>query len=664
MQNYGLNKSQEEAVNSVSGRLLVLAGAGSGKTRVLTLRMAHLIKNLNVPPSAILGLTFTNKAAAEMRHRLSTLIEPNLASQTTLCTFHSFCLKILRNEIHHLGYTEKFSLYDMGDVQRLIHLIARDILDREADLPSLAKATNAIISAKNKGLKPEDISGTGSDWHDDFTRDVYKRLQDSLRAYNAVDFDHMLALCVELFEKHPDILENYQDHYRYIMIDEYQDTNPVQYRLAQLLSAKYQNLCVVGDDDQSIYGWRGADVKNILNFENAKMIKLVQNYRSSNTILKAANAVIGKNLNRHAKELWSNRGEGEKIDVFFAPSEVNEAEGVIYRIAKMKETLNLKWKDFAILYRSNALSRSFEMALIKHTWNDKGKFVRGIPYEIFGGVEFYERREIKDLHAYLRLIQNQCDQEALLRIINQPRRGIGEGTLDQLTAYNRSNNIPLWDVLKSVTNKLKLDASFQIPAKAFDGLCSFISIIEEAKKRFKTDALHETLKWLIEKIDYKKAINEEVKSDQMRLFKWENVEGFVSLLSEYENEQRADGFPSIQDFLSTLTLQNEWLSSRKKNVGDKVSLMTFHSAKGLEFPVCFLVGIEDHIMPHEKSLKETGIEEERRLLYVAITRAMNHLTISMATKRKRMGKDCSSQPSRFLFDIPKELLNPIKWDQV
>lgn len=661
-----LNPSQEEAVKTVDGRLLILAGAGSGKTRVLTLRMSHLIKNLNVSPKSILGLTFTNKAAAEMRHRVGTMVESSLASQITLCTFHSFCLKILRNEIHHLGYTGQFSLYDMSDIQRLINLIARDILDRETELPSLSVATNAIINAKNKGLKPEEIEGTGSPWHDEFTRNVYKRLQDSLRAYNAVDFDNMLSLAVELFEKHPEILDQYQERFRYIMIDEYQDTNPIQYRLAELLSQKYQNLCVVGDDDQSIYGWRGADVQNILTFQNAKMIKLEQNYRSSNIILKAANAVIGLNKNRHTKALWSAKGEGQTIELFFAPNELNEAEGVIYRMVKMKESLNLKWKDFCILYRSNALSRQFELSLLKHTWHDKNEYVRGIPFQIFGGQEFYERREIKDLHAYLRIIQNESDQEALLRIINQPRRGIGEGTLDYLTAHNRSKNIRLWDVIKNViANPNFYDQDFHIPTKAYDGLCSFVSIIEEAKLRFETDPLHETLKWLIEKINYKKAIDEEVKSDQMRLFKWENVEGFVSLLSDYEQDPERGHKASLQNFVSTITLQNEWQNSAKKTMDeDKVNLMTFHSAKGLEFPVCFLVGVEDHIIPHEKSLKETGIEEERRLLYVAITRAMNYLCISMATKRKRMGKDYASSPSRFLFDIPKDLLNLTKWDQI
>lgn len=661
-----LNRSQEEAVKTVEGRLLILAGAGSGKTRVLTLRMAHLIKNLNVSPKSILGLTFTNKAAKEMRERLKAEIGQTLAKQVTLCTFHSFCLKVLREEIHHLGYTEEFSLYDLSDLQRLIHLIARDILDREAELPSLTSSISAIIQAKNRGIKPDDIEGTGSKWHDEFTKEVYKRLQNSLRAYNAVDFDHMLALTVELFEKHPEILNKYQDLYRYIMIDEYQDTNPIQYRLAELLSLKYRNLCVVGDDDQSIYGWRGADVKNILSFENDKLIKLEQNYRSSNTILKAANAVIHVNVNRHSKSLWSNRGDGNKIEVFYAPNEINEVEGVIYRMVKMKESYKANWKDFAILYRSNALSRQFELSLMKQMWKDEREYVRGIPFQVFGGTEFYERREIKDLHAYLRFIHNPLDEEALLRIINQPRRGIGEVSLDGLTAYNRKHDLSLWELIKKVINKeIDLSSQITIPSKAENGLLSFVKVIEEARERFKNNSLHESLNWLIESVNYKKAIEEEVKSEQMRLFKWENVQELVSYLKDFEEDSRNEKKVTLQDFISMISLQNEWQNNgRKENNEDKVNLMTFHSAKGLEFPYCFLVGVEDHIIPHEKSLKETGVEEERRLLYVAITRAMHHLTISMATRRKRLGQECTSSPSRFLFDIPKDLLNLTKWDQI
>lgn len=655
-----LNQSQKQAVETVNGRVLILAGAGSGKTRVLTMRMAHLVHYHQVPPKSILGLTFTNKAAAEMRQRVSSLIEPGLAKQICLCTFHSFCLQVLRSEIHHLGYTSQFTLYDEGDMQRLIRLIARDLLDREAELPSLASVTSAIADAKNKGLKAEDIKGTGSDWHDDFTRSIYTRLQDSMRAYNALDFDNLLWLTVELFEKHPAVLEKYQERFRYIMIDEYQDTNPIQDRLAAHLSAKYKNLCVVGDDDQSIYGWRGADVRNILDFDQATVIKLEQNYRSTNSILKAANHVISHNKHRFPKVLWSQRGDGELTEFFHAANEADEAEAIVCRIAKIKETKGLRWKDFAILYRSNALSRQLELALMKHAWKNGEHWVKGIPYQIFGGQEFYERKEVKDIHAYLRIIVNPLDQEAILRVINQPRRGIGEGTLDALTAHNRTKDISLWTILKDIPDQLKASVS----NKAKDGISLFVATIEEAQKRFANDSLHETLKWLIEKVNYKKAIDEEVKSDQMRAFKWENVQEFVSAMADFEQQSPEGMEVNLHNFVSSIPLNSEWQKARKKNSNeDKVNLMTFHSSKGLEFPVCFLAGVEDHIIPHEKSMKETGIEEERRLMYVAITRAMDKLTISCARQRKRMGQDFASRPSRFLFDIPKELLSITEWDK-
>lgn len=654
---HNLNPEQKRAVQTTEGRVLILAGAGSGKTRVLTVRMAYLIKNLNISPKSILGLTFTNKAAAEMRHRMAAMIESSAAKQVTLCTFHSFCMQVLRQEIHRLGYTNQFSLYDEHDVQRLIKLIAHDLLDREREMPSLQATTAAISVARNKGLKSADITGTGSEWHDGFTKDLYSRLQDSMRAYNAVDFDNLLGLTVELFEKHPDVLDRYQERFRYIMIDEYQDTNPIQYRLASLLSAKYNHLCVVGDDDQSIYGWRGADVRNILDFEKATVIKLEQNYRSTNGILKAANAVIDHNKQRYKKMLWSARGEGQTIELFHAPTELEEAQAVICRIVKMKETLGLRWKDFAILYRSNALSRQFELALMKQNWQEHGEWVRGIPYEIFGGTEFYERREVKDLFAYLRVIANPRDQEAILRVINQPRRGIGDAALDAMTAFNRSKEIPLWDVLKTAAEIPEIKE--KINSRTMNGINQFIAAIEGGKQQFETQTLAGAMNWLIEKVDYKKAIHEEVKSDQMQAFKWDNVQEFVSSMAEF-------GDRGLHEFITTMPLETSWdRKQRGKNTTDnKVNLMTFHSAKGLEFPVCFLVGMEDHIIPHEKSLKETGIEEERRLMYVAITRAMNHLVISMARQRKRIGKDYASQPSRFLYDIPKDLIKMVNWHDI
>lgn len=644
-----LNPEQKKAVCTLNGRLLILAGAGSGKTRVLTTRMAYLIQEKGVLPTSILGLTFTNKAAEEMRHRLASLLSKSLASQVNLCTFHSFCMQVLRHQIHHLGFTRDFSLYDEKDLERLVKLIARDLLEQEGQLPSLSATLQAISKSNQKEEKSQAVT-----WHDHFAEEVGKRLKASLRAYNAVDFDHLLTLTVELFSKHPGVLDHYQEQYRYLMIDEYQDTNPVQFRLAELLSSKYQNLCVVGDDDQAIYGWRGAEVANILNFGNAKTIKLEQNYRSHNTILKAANAVICNNKSRHEKVLWSQNGEGEPIEVFVAPGEQEEAEAVVGRIIQLKK-LGIPWREMAILYRSNALSRAFEMALLKAKWQSQDKWVTGIPYEIFGGVEFYERREVKDLLAYLRAILNPLDEEALLRIINLPRRGIGEASLDQMTAISRSQKIPLWNVFEKASEG-------EFPQKVQASLKDFLAVLTEAKRRFQEGSLAITLRWLIEKTKFKKCIEDDVKSDKMRAFKWENVEALISSLAEYE-EKNKNG--SLHHFVSSMTLNlNADRFASQKNGGDKVNLMTFHSAKGLEFEACFLVGLEDHLIPHEKSLKEAGIEEERRLMYVAVTRAKKRLTLSMVKQRKRMGKDAPSRPSRFLFEIPKELIKPVEWHDV
>lgn len=642
-----LNTEQQVAVTTCEGRVLILAGAGSGKTKVLTVRMAYLIDYKNIHPTNILGLTFTNKAAAEMRHRVASLLDEKRAKQVTLCTFHSFCMQILRKEIEVLGFTKNFSLYDEYDTQRMIQQIVRDLLKHESTLPSLGPFTLAINQARNQGIAPKDL-----ETEDNLLKEVYTRFSESMKAYNAVDFDNLLFLTVRLFKEHPDVLERYQDRYPYIMIDEYQDTNKVQFELASLLAGKHKNLCVVGDDDQSIYGWRGADVRNILEFENTKMIKLEQNYRSSNIILQAANAVIKNNTSRHDKSLWSEKEGHHLIEVFHAPTDIQEAEAVVYRIAKLREEKNLKWKDIAILYRSNALSRAFEMALLKYTWKDRDQWVRGIPYQIHGGEEYFERREVKDLMAYLRVIINPQDQEALLRIINLPRRGIGDDSLEKITSYNRSKGISLWQAL--------FDASHLVSDSVNNSIHLFTSFMLEAKDAFKHMPLAEATQWLIDKIDFRKAIEEEVKSDKMRAFKWENVEEFINALKEYEESSEE---PSLHDFITSTPLGKEKAFQKQKNVrDDQVSLMTFHSSKGLEFTACFLIAVEDEIIPHEKSMRETGIEEERRLMYVAITRAKEYLTLSMARSRKRMGKELTTTPSRFLTEIPKELLKATQWD--
>jgi superfamily I DNA/RNA helicase len=632
-----LNKHQEEAVRATKGRILVLAGAGSGKTRVIVHRIAHLIAT-GVPPTAILGLTFTNKAAAEMRHRVEGLIGKEQGKQVALSTFHSFCMQVLRKEIERLGYTKEFSLYDERDLNRLIQQLTREMLGHEGELPSLGPTRAALADAANQGFSGDEEESPR--WHDAFSKDLYVRLQSTLRTYNAVSFDSLLSLTIRLFEEHPTVLERYQERFRYLMIDEYQDTNPAQFRLAELLAAKYNNLCVVGDDDQSIYGWRGAEVKNILSFKADQVIKLEQNYRSTSAILEAANAVIGHNQNRHKKKLWTEATQAEAIEVFHAPTDAEEATAVVGRLLKLHEQ-GMKWRDMAILYRSNALSRSIEAQLIQASWQKEGKWMRGIPYEVFGGLEFAERSEIKDLLAYLRVIANPLDQEALLRIINVPRRGISDAFLEELTQTNRAEGRPLWDVLREVGEGTGRGRAVQ----------AFVELIQTAQRRFATPPLADTFTWLIEKINYKKAIEEEVKSEKMRAFKWENVQECVNALAQHETD-------SLQDFIATTTL-NRQVSTAKQVHDDKVHLMTFHSAKGLEFPACFLIGLEDGILPHEKSLMQTGLEEERRLFYVGITRAQKHLTLSMARSRMRMGKAQPTTPSRFLYEIPKTLLKVV-----
>ena len=642
-----LNKEQFKAVEAIDGRILVLAGAGSGKTRVIVHRIAHLVR-LGKSPQTILGLTFTNKAAAEMRHRVEAMIGET-ARQITLSTFHSFCMQVLRREIERLGYTRDFSLYDERDMRRLVGQMAREMLGHEGDLPSLEPTYAALAQASQLALKADE-EDTESRWHDSFSKDLYHRLQSTLRAYNAVNFDSLITLTIQLFAEHPDILSRYQDRYRYLMIDEYQDTNPAQMQLAELLASRYHNLFVVGDDDQSIYGWRGAEIKNILEFKADRSITLEQNYRSTPSILSAANAVIQHNQSRHPKKLWSASSASVPIEIFNAETDAEEAQAIIERLIHFRETKNLKWREMAILYRSNALSRQFEIALMNASWQKEGHWVRGIPYEIFGGLEFSQRSEIKDLLAYLRLIANPKDTEALLRIINVPRRGISNAFLDEVTQHNRSSNVSLWSVLEEIaSNHFAIGTS-----RAQNAVRSFVALIHKYQRLFKESPLSDTLTRLVEEIQYIKAIEEEVKSDAMRGYKWENVQECINAIAQYEQSAKDS---SLQDFISNTTLAKESVNETiKRYSDDKIQLMTLHSAKGLEFPAVFIAGLEDHLLPHEKSAQQTGIEEERRLFYVGITRAERFLILSMARSRMRSGKYVPTNPSRFLFEIPKDLL--------
>lgn len=640
-----LNSNQKKAVTTTEGRILILAGAGSGKTRVLVHRIAYLINTCGVPSSAILGMTFTNKAAEEMRERVADLIGQKNASQIILSTFHSFCMKILRQEIHHLGFTSKFSLYDEYDMKRLVTLVVKDNCEEQ----SLEQTVYSILTAKAKGRAPHGKLG-----------DIYKKVHIAMRAHNAIDFDSLLSLTVQLFKEFPNILQIYQNRFRHIMIDEYQDTNPIQYELASLLAKKYQNLCVVGDDDQSIYAWRGAEIQHILKFPADVTIKLEKNYRSTSHILQAANAVIRNNVVRHNKTLKAAKGSGDTIEIFHAPTDQDEIDAVIERILHLREKKSLHWKDIAILYRSNQLSRGFELKLINTVWKNNTNFVRGIPYQVFGGIDFFARAEIKDLMSYLRILANERDQEALLRIINYPRRGISNQTLDKLTNFNRKNHIPLLHLMQEIAKRKKpyFPLIEQLTTQGIKGISKFSVLYNQAKERFASSSLSEALNWLIETIDYKKAIFDEVKTDKAREYKWENIQECIRTLNYYENNESS---PTLEDFISGAMLDNCKHKKKKELAADKLNLMTFHSAKGLEFPAVFLIGMEDNLIPHTKSQEEKGIEEERRLLYVALTRAMHYLILSMSKKRLRHGKMEATAPSRFLFEIPKDILRISSW---
>lgn len=635
-----LNPSQNKAVQSIKGRILVLAGAGSGKTRVITHRIAHLIQDNKVAPSSLLAVTFTNKAAKEMRERVAYLIGREKSKKVTVCTFHSFCMRVLRCEIHRLGYTQNFSLYDERDMQRLCSQVMKDTL-KTTEIPSAATTYAEISSSKNKSEK------LGTE-----TQEIASRLQEVMRTYNAVDFDALISLTIEIFEKYPDVLERHQEKFRFIMIDEYQDTNPTQFRLAELLAEKHRNLFVVGDDDQAIYGFRGADVQNILQFDADQTIKLEQNYRSTKNILSAANHVIEKNPDRQEKSLWTNTQENPIISVFHAPTDVDEAKGIADRLISLKEEHKLKWKDMAVLYRSNVLSRNIEMALLAGMWQKDGKWILGIPYEIFGGTEFAERSEIKDIFAFLRVIANPLDQEALLRIINVPRRGISDATLKKLTEFNRRKKLPLWTVLQK-------EMIFQdLTSRAQEGIRNFVDLIHSAKKRFAHPPLNDALKWFLDKVNYQRSIEQEAKTEKSQKNKLENVQECISALAQYEEEEPNS---SLAHFVSSSILARQNEGKKEKQSRDRVQVMTFHSAKGLEFHTCFLVGLEDHLLPHEKSLSESGLEEERRIFYVALTRAKRNLIMSMARSRMRTGKAYPTNPSRFLFDIPKDLMKVTSW---
>ena len=644
----GLNPRQVEAVECLEGPLLIMAGAGSGKTRVLTCRIANLIAH-GVAPWSILGITFTNKAAKEMVTRAEKMIGTT-AKSVWLSTFHSFCAKILRIEIEAVeGYDKNFVIYSMGDSKAVIRDSVRELgLDEKKFMDS--NVQNRISMAKNllmnsKQYKEAVMMSPRKNDYEWQVANVYELYEKRLRELNAMDFDDLLMICVDLFDTNEQVLEKYQEKFKYILVDEYQDTNEAQYKLMKLLAAKYQNVCVVGDADQSIYGWRGADMKNILNFEmdypNATVIKLEQNYRSTKVILDAANAVIENNVMRKPKELWTENDEGEQIKVFEAMTGFYEASKIANEIKKINEE-GFSYNDIALLYRINSQSRLLEESFMK----------AGIPYVIIGGLKFYDRMEIKDILAYLRFIYNPRDDMSLKRIINVPRRGIGTTTIVKLQEFAQGHDSSLFEVIANDWLLNQVDI-FQ---KTRQNLRNFGAFIKDLKQAQNKKPVDELIKYILDTSGYITELKTDMKpEDESRL---ENLDEFINVAKEYISQNPDEA--TLEGFLNHISLITDLdvIDSGE----DRVSMMTIHSAKGLEFPVVFITGMEEGLFPHSRSLNEENeLEEERRACYVAITRAQKKLYITLADSRAMYGGDIrNSTPSRFLREIPMQYLNVYK----
>ncbi len=644
----GLNPPQRAAVECTGGPVLVLAGAGSGKTRVITRRIAHIIGSGLADPCNLLAVTFTNKAAAEMRERVADLTGSAAAREITISTFHAFCLQVLRRHISHLGYRSNFTISGEGDSRTLLRRVTEELgAQGESFDPGTFQA--AISLAKNTGETPETLrdkpaKNATEEKYRQYMTEVYAKYESALRAANSLDFDDLLTLTLRLWAEHPGLLAAAQKHFRYVMVDEYQDTNAVQYRLLRALVDKHHNLCVVGDDDQSIYGWRGADVRNILEFERdfpeARVITLDQNYRSTETILAAANHVIGNNTTRREKKLWSSLGKGRAIDHFVVGDEEDEAREAVNWLRHIRQKAGAAFSDFAILYRSNLQSRPFELALRQE----------GIPYQVFGGQDFFERAEVKDIISYLKIIANPRDEAAFLRVVNVPRRGIGDGTMHLAHDICRTEGKSLGMAMAAVLER------GMAPKNTEHGIRQFLGVLQHYRKRFRdNDApLDVIARDMVRDIDYLGELQRNSRTPEQYESRAQNVEAVIGALAMYVAD---NDFPTLNSFLDVTHLNSDAQFESKTDVKrDAVSLMTIHSAKGLEFPFVFIVGLEDGSLPHERSLTEGTLDEERRLFYVALTRGKRHVTLFEALSRTRHGRERMCKPSRFLAEIPEELL--------
>ncbi len=617
-----LNKEQLEAVKTTEGPLLVLAGAGSGKTKVLTTRVAYLIDELGLSPDSVLAITFTNKAAKEMKERIMKILGP-IGYQIQISTFHSFGLTILKEHYDKLGYDKNFTILDSDDSLTVVKKILKD-MDKDPKQYSPKAIRNRISSAKNELMEPEELSKFSNNEIDELVINVYKKYRDKLRTNNSLDFDDLLMLPITLFRNNPDILKVYQERFKYVLIDEYQDTNEAQYLLTKMISAKYKNICVVGDNDQSIYSFRGSNYRNILNFEkdykDAKIIMLERNYRSTKQILDVANSIIKKNTLRKDKNLWTDVDGGEKVIYHHAENEKDEAFFVKCQIEQLRK--NVPLSEIAVLYRTNAQSRNMEEALLRDN----------IPYKVVGSMYFYKRKEIKDLLSYLNVIYNSNDDISLLRVINVPKRGIGAKTIENLNIQSNLLNQSIYNTIES--------------GKELE----FKKIIEDIKNSKDNMSLTELVTYVLEKSGMKAELeNENTLEAEVRL---ENLEEFKSITKNFEEER---GIVSLEEFLMELSLVAD--IEEHKNNTDVVTLMTVHSAKGLEFDNVFVIGMEEGIFPHANSLDDFNqLEEERRLCYVAITRARKKLWLVNAKRRTIFGMDSINPASRFLKEIDSELL--------
>ncbi len=637
----GLNPAQKQAVEAINGPVLILAGPGSGKTRVITHRIAYLVRVVGINPRRILAVTFTNKAAREMEDRLAGLVSTSM-DQLAMGTFHSICARILRTDGQAIGIDKRFTIYDDDDQMSLLKRALQELNLDPKQYPPRSIQSN-ISNAKSQMIPPSEYLLHGRSYFEEIVARVYERYEKLLNESSALDFDDLLLKTVYLFRQHPEVLERYQKRYQHIQVDEFQDTNLAQYELVKLLAAKNRNICVVGDPDQSIYSWRAADIRNILNFEkdfpDARVILLEQNYRSTGSILEVASCVIEASRNRKAKGLWTENEKGRLPAVIETYNEQEEAHFIVTEVDKLTRNGEYRPGDIAVMYRTNAQSRVLEESFIRY----------GLPYKLVAGTRFYERREVKDLIAYLRLIQNPLDSISLLRIINVPQRGIGQKSLDELSNWARSQALPEYEALRQMTVSRGADVEVPLSTRTLKVLTAFAAMLENFIEKGRELNVLELFDLIVENSGYKRFLAELEGGDE----RWENVLELRGVAREYAGLPPGEG---LSAFLENVSLVSDIDGFDTGN--DAVTLITLHQAKGLEFPVVFITGMEEGILPHFRSIDDPEqLEEERRLCYVGITRARQRVYLVRAFRRQLMGMSAVNKMSRFLEDIPKHLLS-------